>query len=65
MKAQELRQKSLKELHTLLKKLREELRELRFDLVVGKLKNVRKIKETKKNIARVLTVINQKQKESQ
>ena len=62
MKAQELRQKTLKELHSLLEEMREELRKLRFDLVMGKLKNVHKIKETKKDIARILTVINEKQK---
>lgn len=38
---------------------RENLRRLRFDLSSGKVKNVRQIRETKKDIARILTLINQ------
>jgi|GEM_PF-280284 len=38
---------------------REKLRKLQFDLAQGKVKNIREIKETKKIIARILTIINQ------
>jgi ribosomal protein L29 len=33
------------------------LRQLRFDLVSGKVKNVKEIRETKKDIARILTIL--------
>jgi ribosomal protein L29 len=36
---------------------RAKLRKMTFDLQAGKVKNVRKIKETKKTIARVLTAL--------
>ena len=61
MKARELRQKTEKELHALLKELREKLRSLRFDLAAGKVKNVRLIKENKKTIARILTILKERQ----
>jgi len=59
MKPQELRQKSKKELQKLLSEKREKLRSLRFDLVSGKVKNVREIREVKKDIARILTILHQ------
>ncbi len=59
MKASEIRQKSKKELHRLLFEKREKLRELRFNLASGKIKNVREIREIKKDIARILTIMKQ------
>ena len=44
---------------------RDELRALRFDLASGKVKNITKVQETKKNIARILTAINMKSKEKE
>lgn len=38
--------------------LREKLRSLRFLLASGKLKNVRDIQKNKKDIARIMTIIN-------
>ncbi|PJA02555.1 50S ribosomal protein L29, partial [bacterium (Candidatus Gribaldobacteria) CG_4_10_14_0_2_um_filter_36_18] len=35
----------------------EKLRQLRFDLASGKVKNVREIREIKKDIARMITLI--------
>lgn len=67
MKAKELREKSIEELLKMEKELREKLRNLRFELASGKIKNVREIRATKKDIARILTVIkekNRKNKES-
>lgn len=61
-KLQELRQKSKLELQKLLKLKREKLRQLRFDLTSGKIKNVREIRKTKKEIARILTLLKQKYK---
>jgi large subunit ribosomal protein L29 len=57
MKAAELRKKSKEELEKILKEKRERLQKLRFDLSLGKLKNVREIRQTKKDIARILTII--------
>jgi len=57
MKAEELRKKSKLQLQKLLKEKRERLRQLRFDLVSKKLKNYREIRQIKKDIARILTVL--------
>jgi len=62
MKTKEMRQKSEKELQKLLQELRERLRKLRFDLVSGKVKNVREIRQTRKDIARILTILNERKK---
>ena len=53
----ELRQKSKEELGKLLKDIRERQGSLRFDLVTGKVKNVREIRQIKKDIARILTIL--------
>lgn len=57
MKPSELRQKSQSELQKLLADKRERLRQLRFDLAAGKVKNVREIRMIKKDIARILTLL--------
>ncbi len=49
-----------KELLRILNDYREKLRQLRFDLVAGKVKNVREIIEIKKDIARVLTLLKER-----
>lgn len=59
MKTNKLIEKSKKDLRIDLQEKRRELRSLRFNLIARKLKNTRKIKETKKDIAQILTVINQ------
>ena len=46
-----------------LKATREELRTLRFELASGKVKNVAKIKELRKKVARLLTAVNVKKAE--
>ncbi len=43
-----------------LEEKREKLRELRFDLSAGKIKNVREIRKIRKEIARILTKLNNK-----
>ena len=40
---------------------REALRQFRFDLASGKAKNAAEIRQNKKDIARILTILNQKQ----
>ena len=57
MKIAELKQKSKPELQKFLLDSRERLRSLKFDLASGKVKNVREIRELKKNIARILTLL--------
>ena len=50
----ELRQKSTGELEKILRDSQEQLRDLKFNLAAGKVKNVRSVHETKKTIARIL-----------
>ncbi len=59
MKFGELKQKSKTELQRFLQDSRERLRQLRFDLAAGKVKNVREIRKLKKDIARILTLLSQ------
>lgn len=61
-KVKELKTKSLQSLQQDLQEERERLSDLRFKLAVGKAKNVSKIREAKKKIARLLTFIKEKQK---
>ena len=58
MKASELRQKPKMELQRLLQDNQEKLHQLRFALSAGKVKNVREIRQTKKDIAKILTLFN-------
>jgi large subunit ribosomal protein L29 len=60
MKAKELRQKSDNELEKILQEKRKKLYQLRSDLVAGKVKNVREIRMVKKDIARILTILNER-----
>jgi len=57
MKTSEIRQRSEVELEEILGKKREKLRQFRFDLASGKVKNVREIRVLKKDIARILTIL--------
>jgi len=57
MKTKELQQKSKSELQKILSDDREKLRQLRFDLAAGKVKNVREVRKIKKDIARILTLL--------
>ena len=60
MTINEFKQKSEKELRKILIDSRERLRQLRFNLASGKVKNVREIRKLKKDIARMLTILNTK-----
>jgi len=62
MKAKELRSKTKEELQQLLREKRERLQRLRFDLASGRVKNVKEVREVKKDIARILTILHEKQK---
>ena len=60
MKASELRQMSVEQLNAKLAELKEELFNLRFQLEVQQLENPHKIKAVKHDIARVMTVLREK-----
>ena len=60
MKIKELREKNTEELKKLLADKRETLRKLRFDVSSKQIKNVRELRNTKKDIARILTLIREK-----
>ncbi len=62
IKIQELRQKSTEELNLLLKENQNKLQQLNFDLANKKLKNTGEIKQVKKLIARILTIIQERKK---
>ena len=61
MKAIELRKKDKKELERTVQDLKKKLSDFRFKFSSGKLKNVKEINTSKKEIARILTIINEKQ----
>jgi len=60
MKGDELKHKTTEELNKILIDSRHQLRELRFNLAAGKVKNIRAIQMKKKDIARVLFILHQK-----
>ncbi len=60
MEASELRQKNRKELQRELSEKKDKLRQFKFDLSAGKIKNIKEIKDTKKTIARILTILKEK-----
>jgi len=62
MRASELREMTTEELQATLRDLREELFNLRFQHAMGKLKNTARIKQVKKDIARVLTVLGERER---
>ncbi len=65
MDLKELKTKSNSELQRLLRETRDKLRELRFKDGAKQLKNVRDIRKIKKEIARILTLLNNKQSDQE
>jgi len=59
MEIGELRQRPKEELKKLLQESRDKMRQMKFDLSSGKIKNVRGIRQIRKEIAVMLTVINE------
>ena len=57
MKASEIRDMTLDEMHSKISDLKEELLNLRFQHEIGQLENPQRMKQTKKDIARMETVI--------
>lgn len=61
MKASEIRELTVEELQTKLTELKEELFNLRFQLAVNQLENSSRIGAVKKDIARVSTILRQRE----
>lgn len=64
MKAKDLHQLSMQELENTLKELKSKLFKLRITKKIEGLKNPLEIRHTKRDIARVLTVMNSKKMET-
>lgn len=62
MKIKEIREKNEKELVGLLGEKRELVRKLRFDIVSKQVKNNREHRNSKRDIAKILTVLNNEKK---
>ncbi|HBH25060.1 MAG TPA: 50S ribosomal protein L29 [Cytophagales bacterium] len=61
MKNSELTSLTMEELHNRLLSEREQLQKLKFAHAISPIENPMKIKETRKTIARILSVINNKE----
>ena len=61
MKASELKKLSVQELAAKEKELKEELFNLRFQLATGQLTNPQRMRECKKDVARVKTLIRERE----
>ena len=57
MRIKELREKNTDELGKLLSEKRESVRKLRFDVAAKQVKNVREARNSKRDIARILTIL--------
>jgi len=57
MKTSEIRDLSLEEMHRKVSELKEELFNLRFQHEIGQLENPQRMKQTKRDIARLKTII--------
>lgn len=64
MKIKEVRELSDRQLHEKENELKEELFNLRFQLATGQLDNPMRIKEVKRSIARVKTIIKERSMEA-
>jgi ribosomal protein L29 len=60
MKSKELISKTKDELMRLIEEKKKRIEDVRFKAVSGGIKNVKELREDKKDIARILTVLNKK-----
>ena len=63
MNVKEIRDKSNDELLKTLEEFRKELFDLRFERATGTIENPMRIRELRKSIARILTVLKEREKE--
>jgi len=61
MKSAQVRDMSVEDLRTKEKELREQLFRLRFQKSLGQLDNALKLKEARRDIARLMTILKEKQ----
>lgn len=59
MKIKDLRDKNMEELGKVLREKRENIRKMRFDIATKQVKNVRQLRQDKKDVAKILTLINE------
>ncbi|MFA7208948.1 MAG: 50S ribosomal protein L29 [Parcubacteria group bacterium] len=57
MKIKEIREKSMEELKKFLSEKREAVRKLRFDIAAKQVKNIREMRNYKRDIAKILTIL--------
>ena len=60
MTTNELRDKSIDELNSRERELREQLFKLRFQLATGRMENPMKIRDVRREIARIKTLLNER-----
>lgn len=63
MKIKDLREKNIEELKKLLAEKEENIRKFRFDLVTKQIKGVRQTRADKHDVARIMTLIREKNKQ--
>ncbi len=61
MKAKEIREMTNRELETKLDELKEELFNLRFQVATGQIENPMRLKHVRKDIARVKTILRERE----
>lgn len=61
MKTKEVREKSAEELNNILKEKQAELCQLRFEVKANQVQNHQQVKLLKRDIARILTILKEKQ----
>lgn len=61
MEIKELSKKSKEELLKLLDEKKREVQNLKMQMASGKIKSIKNLKEAKKNIARIFTLLNKKE----
>lgn len=61
MKTKDLQKRPVADLEKTARELQDKLRELRFDLTAGKVKNIKEIRSTRKEIAQIHTIVCQKE----
>ncbi len=59
MNPEEIRKNSEKDLKKLLKEKKEKFKEVKFNLSSGRVKNTKEAQKIKKDIARILTILNE------
>lgn len=64
MKTKELREKNIEELTKLVAEKEEVVRKARFDVSTRQAKDTRKLRNNKRDIARIVTLISEKKKDA-